>query len=396
MSDSPDHSNRRDFLKGKSAIDALRGQVDGDVENALDEVNSAHAALASDRQSAYLEQYSKNAMACEFELLFNLHQYPQSGAAAMDAFLLIDLLEDQMTIYRDHSEVSKLNREAFKRDVVVESRLFGLLEQAKSIFNETSCAFDITAKPLASAWGFDQRNGSIPEQRRIDEALNLVGSDFIELDRETHAVRFLKQGLGIDLGGIGKGHALDRVSELLRSKSINDFVIHGGQSSVLAQGSSVVQKKLPNRDGELPNRDGVDADIEMVKQESSGWRVGISHPTVPGVRLGELVLRNQALGTSGTGRQGFFHQGKRFGHIIDPRTGWPTSHFLSTTVVSKSAAFSDALATAFFVMSPEQVFAYCERNQEVSAILVSSDPKSKGQLQLDCINLEQADFRQMA
>ena len=101
-----------------------------------------------------------------------------------------------------------------------------------------------------------------------------------------------------------------------------------------------------------------------------GWTIGVSHPTLPDIRLARIHLGDRALGTSGTARQGFFHDGKRYGHIIDPRTGWPTAHTLSSIVIAKSAAQADALATAFFVMSVEDVERYCQQHSETGAVLV--------------------------
>jgi thiamine biosynthesis lipoprotein len=375
MPDKP-KSNRRDFLIGRAAIDSIRKQSESMEIGAPSDLDEARWL---DRQSNYLEQYSKNAMACEFELLFNLHQYPQSGAAAMEAFELIDRLEDQMTVYRDHSEVSQINLNAHGKDVVVEHRLFEVLLLASQLNQQTGGAFDITSGPLTKVWGFDQRDGELPAQTTIDEALKSVGSEMIRLETQNRSIRFTQPGLTINLGGIGKGHALDRVSELFGTKSIGDFVIHGGQSSVLARGSSELTTTTPAAAGEAPHH--------------QGWSVGISHPTLPGVRLAEVFLRDQALATSGTGRQGFYHQGQRYGHIIDPRTGWPTSHFLSTTVISSSAATSDALATAFFVMKLEEVADYCDKHPEIAAILAGADPNSKNQIQLQTFNLSDDDWK---
>lgn len=386
-SSKPD-SSRRDFLRGRSAMEAIRGQA----ENAGDFLADAiprDQLRRQDHQSSYLEQYSKNAMACEFELLFNLHQYQNSGAAAMEAFQLIDLLEDQMTVYRDHSEVSRLNRTAFEQDVVIEQRLFELIQLAQQIHHETDQAFDITSTPLTRVWGFDQRDGGVPLQNQIDEVLGLVGSKFIDLNVETNTIRFKRQGVGINLGGIGKGHALDRVGELFEYRSVADFVIHGGQSSVLARGSSVCEPE-PTESSTAQHEPG-NTDVE----QSHGWVVGISHPTLPGVRLAEVCLRNRALGTSGSGRQGFFHQGKRYGHIIDPRTGWPANHFLSTTVMAESAAVSDALATAFFVMPLEAVKEYCDTHPDVAAILITNDSTQKSQVRLDVLNLADRDWHRL-
>jgi thiamine biosynthesis lipoprotein len=100
------------------------------------------------------------------------------------------------------------------------------------------------------------------------------------------------------------------------------------------------------------------------------------------------------LGTSGTGRQGFFHQGKRYGHIIDPRTGWPTNHVLSSTVISPSAALSDALATAFFVMELSEVETYCNAHPEISALLVVPS-KAKGKIDLEWFNLSDDQWRRL-
>lgn len=376
-SDRPDAS-RRDFLSGRSALDAAREKL-----SAADVAGSAGRVGSVNRQVGYVEQYSKNAMACEFELLFNMHQYSQSGGAAMSAFQLIDDLEDQMTVYRPHSEVSQLNAKAVNQFVSVESRLYGLLKLAAQINEETSQAFDITAGPLSKVWGFDKRSGSVPDEADIESALNCVGMQNIEFKDSTCSLRFKNSCVSINLNGIGKGHALDRVAELFESQAINDYIIHGGQSSVLARGSSLVADPQEPSVGQAASED------------ACGWDVGITHPTLPGVRLGEFTLRNRSLGTSGTARQGFFHKGKRYGHIIDPRTGWPAGHVLSTTVISKSAALCDALATAFFVLPIEEVQRYCDQHAGVSAILVATNPKVKSKVDLHRFNVADDDWQML-
>jgi thiamine biosynthesis lipoprotein len=161
---------------------------------------------------------------------------------------------------------------------------------------------------------------------------------------------------------------------LIRKHNIRDFVLHGGQSSVIAAGN---QK-------------------DITSETANGWPVGLSHPVLPDRRLAEFYLRDSALGTSGTARQGFFHQGKRYGHIIHPKTGWPTDHFLSTTVISHSAELSDALATAFFVMPIEEVEAWCRKHTDVSVVLVSDVAgRDNGQVQLEWFNLEDEDWKRI-
>jgi len=295
-------------------------------------------------------------MACEFQLLFNMQQYANSGEAALKVFELIDEYEAQLSVYRDDSEVSQLNRTACSDTVAVRENLFELLTVAEEIFCRSNGAFDITSTPLSKAWGFHNRNATKPKDGEINEALRFVDGSQIKL-LPGNGVKIQSVGIGINLGGIGKGYTLDRAGDLLASCGIDNFVLHGGQSSVIARGS---------------DHEKSDADVD-----DSGWMIGISHPLLPKQRLAKFQLLGKALGTSGTGRQGFFHNGKRYGHIIDPRTGWPTDHFLSTTVICDSAAEADALATAFFVMDLDEVQSYCDNHTDISAVVVRPDVGSK-------------------
>jgi thiamine biosynthesis lipoprotein len=353
-------SSRREFITGMGAIKAARDQIQ--VPAQPDSWN--HSAEVD----GLWEQYSKSAMACQFEISFNLHQYRQASSATMLAFQLIDDLEDQLTIYRDHSEVSQINQQPAGVWSNVESGLFELLKLAKQLHRDTAGAFDITAGELSRLWGFESRRGKLPSEQEIEEALSNVDSHLLKLNEPNLQASRTKAGVKINLGGIGKGYALDRVARLFEERGIHDFSIHGGQSSVLARGK------------------GSD-------QTDAGWLVGLSHPSIAGVRLGMVRLKNQALGTSGTARQGFFHHGKRYGHIIDPRTGWPSSHHLSTTVVSGSAAVSDALATAFFVMETGQIEAYCDDHPEIKTILVQGVGKNSGRVKVIALNFEDSELK---
>ena len=228
----------------------------------------------------------------------------------------------------------------------------------------------------------------------IAETLAQVGSEQISLAPETETVSFSNPNVQINLGGIGKGYAIDRMAQLFGEREVNDFIVHGGQSSVLARGNQDdftggLERSTPQRSTSAPA-----AAPSQEPTKEIGWTVGLSHPTVPGCRLAEFKLFNQALGTSGTGRQGFFHQGKRYGHIIDPRTGWPTDHVLSSTVISPSAALSDALATAFFVMELNEVENYCKAHPDVAALLVVPG-KAKGQIQLEWFNLSDDQWQRL-
>jgi len=374
---SDSQSSRREFLRGSAIVDAARAQ------------NQSEDA----KPTGYLDQYTKSAMACRFEILLNMRQYQRGPQAVSDGFELLDLLEDQLTIYRDHSEVSQLNRSAKTKATPVETRLFHLLSRAKELHDATGGAFDITSSPLTQLWGFDQRAGAIPGAEQIGQTLEQVGSKFLNLDLDSETVSYSNPDLQVNLGGIGKGFAIDRMAELFREREIYDFIVHGGQSSVLARGNQNDFSDDQKTSKPSPPA-AASEDQSEVDPENTGWIVGLSHPTVPNLRLAEFTLRNQALGTSGTGRQGFFHQGKRYGHIIDPRTGWPTDHVLSSTVISPSAALSDALATAFFVMELNEVETFCRSHPDVAALLVVPG-KKKGQIALEWFNLSDSQWKRL-
>lgn len=337
-------TTRRDFLSGN----VVNKTTDG---HGLSQNPGSKANV----EETYLEHYSKNAMACEFAVLLNMHQHTGGADATMKAFQLIDQLEQQLSIYREDSEISRLNRDATESAVGVESGLYQLLKLASELSSTTNGAFDITSGPISDLWGFSRREGSVPQQSEIEKVLKRISYQNVKFLSDHHVE--LHDGANINLGGIGKGYALDLAANLITDLKVTNFVIHGGQSSVIARGAQTEKESLGKEDETPVGR----------------WTIGLSHPTMPDTRLAEIYLADQALGTSGTGRQGFFHNGKRYGHIIDPRTGWPTDHCLSSTVIADQASVCDALATAFFVMKPEEVAKFCEEQKHIKAILVLPD-----------------------
>ncbi|MFI4876815.1 MAG: FAD:protein FMN transferase [Blastopirellula sp. JB062] len=352
-------SNRRDFLRGKSAVDALHDLTSeplpppASLKSAPRTEKTANRQPSDDadppqssaEQGSYLVEVSREAMACTFAIYLNAGQHPLGAEAAVAALDKIDQYEDQLSIYRSHSEASRINAAADFAPIAIESRFFDLLVEAKRIYHETDGAFDVTAGPLAKIWGFYQRKGRVPQPEEIAAALAKVGSRHLTLNDENQSVFFDLPEMEINLGGIGKGYALDRVSEFLLAQQVNNFLFHGGTSSVVARGSRL-------------RGDG-----------SEGWRVGVPHPFLPGKRIGEVTLHDEALGTSGAAHQTFVESGRRYGHVLDPRSGLPAEGVLSTTIVAPTAALADALSTACYVMGPEKTAAYCERHPEVGVLL---------------------------
>src|SRR5262245_25895906 len=184
--------------------------------------------------SGYWQHVSRAAMACRFEVTLPLKD--QAGvSAARQALDEVDRLEDQLTIFRETSEVSFINREASAGPVRVEPSLFSLLLLCQELCRETGGAFDITSGPLSRCWGFLRRQGRIPNPDEIEAAKALVGGDKLLFDREARAVRFARPGVEINLGSIGKGYALDRIAAMMR-KRVRSALLSAGSSSICAIG----------------------------------------------------------------------------------------------------------------------------------------------------------------
>lgn len=345
---NPLRTHRRQFLKGQSAADALADLAAGAV---VDAVADAGEPCEAPLPETLLVQFGRGAMACQFEIFLNAGQYADGPQAALSALELVDQLEAQMTIYRDTSEIADINRRAAEVPVAVEPRLFKLLSHATELSVQTEGAFDITSGPLTKVWGFHRRAGALPPADELAAALRRVGSQLLTLDAAQSTIRFQKPGMEINLGAIGKGHALDRVAEAMMAAGVADFLCHGGQSSVLARGTCGI------------GRGGAEDD------RAGGWVVDLRHPLRPERPVVEIRLRDRALGTSGAGTQFFRHQGRRYGHILDPRTGWPGEGVFSATVIAPTAADADALSTALYLMGPERAVEWRQAHPEFGLLM---------------------------
>ncbi len=352
--------------------------------------------------------FSRRAMASEFEIRFPCAVGGMSGGREHEAQLALetleslDGLEEQMSFFRPTSGISRINLLAAEGPVEVEPKLFQLLCLAKDIWRETEGALDITATPLWQAWGFATRKrisgaGRVPSEEQIADALSRVGFQFVELDGQRNTIRFIKPGMQLNLGSIGKGYALDRCAAKLVHGGMRHFLLHGGQSSILARGSEMgpaAECRENNGSGSEPH------EIFHNKQESSQrpvqslsdfWSIGIPHPWQAGKRIAEIKLRNRAIGTSSSQFQSFRHKGKLYGHIIDPRTGRPAEGLLSATVVAGSSALADALSTAFFVMGLEKSLAYTQAHPEIGAVLLTHCGRG-GDVEIHRCGLDDGDF----
>jgi thiamine biosynthesis lipoprotein len=290
-------------------------------------------------------------MATFFEVIVRFGQ-PEANSIALEALDEIDRLESQLSVFRETSEVSRLNRLAARHPVPVEAGLFDLLVSARRLHEETAGAFDIAVGALIKTWGFYRRRGRVPAEPERAAVRERIGMQHVELDSGRRTVAFRRQGLEINLGSIGKGYALDRAAALLQRAGVRDVLLHGGHSSIRAIGD------------EAPSQ--------------LGWTVGLLDPEQPVCRRAVLRLCDRGMGTSAITYQHFLHEGRKLGHLLDPRSGWPAQGLLSATATAPTAAEADALATAFFILGEEGTRAYCETHADIGAVLIL--PEQRGRL----------------
>jgi thiamine biosynthesis lipoprotein len=276
-------------------------------------------------------------MACRFEVTLSSEdaRHVEAARAALDE---AERVEAVLTVFRDSSEVCAVNRGAATSPVPVGDVVRALLERCQVVHRDTGGAFDPTSGPLSRCWGFLAREGRLPAPEEIAAARDVAGLDKVQLDPEARTVRFDRPGVSLNFGAIGKGLALDRMAAMLRAAGVPRALVSAGGSSAVAFGGG------------------------------AGFRVDLRSPR-RSEPLGSLRLSDAALGTSGAGEQYFVADGRRYGHVIDPRTGWPAEGVLSASVAVAEAALADALSTAFLVAGPELAERYCAAHPGTLAVL---------------------------
>ncbi len=315
------------------------------------------------RDDLTMVRISRRAMATLFEVMLPFGQ-SHANEIAESALDVIDELEEQLSVFRPQSEVVRLNERAAFERVPVETGLFELLALAAGITRNTQGAFDVAAGALTKTWGFYQRSGRVPGVAERADAMSRTGMRHVILDGESQSVRYLRKGLEINLGGIGKGYALDRAGDCMRMRNVSSVLIHGGKSSVLAIGAPANNLR--------------------------GWAVSLRHPWEENRSIGVVHLRDRALGTSAATYQFFEYNGRKLGHILDPRNGWPAEGLQQVTVIAPTAVEADALSTALYVMGLEAATEYCRTHPRIAAVILPNGAESPVTLNLAPDELSQA------
>jgi thiamine biosynthesis lipoprotein len=211
---------------------------------------------------------------------------------------------------------------------------------------------------LSRCWGFLRREGRVPSDAEIDDARAIVGHHHVRFDPPTSSIRFGRTGVELNLGAVGKGYALDRVADVLRRRQVTRALLSAGRSSLLAIGG-----------------------------DGRGWPIDIVSPR-RAQPIARVWLRDAAIGTSGAGEQFVIADGRRFGHVLDPRSGRPAEGWLSASVIGPSAADADALSTAFLVGGPGLAREYCDRHSGVMALLTPDHGSNETLVIGRCDNVE--------
>ncbi|HTE17836.1 MAG TPA: FAD:protein FMN transferase [Armatimonadota bacterium] len=271
-------------------------------------------------------------------------------AVAEEALREVRALEQQLSFYRDDSDVRELNVYAALAPVTVEPRLFALLQRAVELSRATGGAFDLTVAPLLSAWGFTGEGGRVPTGEELEAARTVTGMNLVELDPDASTVRFLREGVMIDLGAIGKGYAIERAAEILRDCEVAGALVHGGTSTVKAIGT---------------------------QPDGAPWKVAIQDPMNADASLDTVSLDDTALSVSAVHGRFFTEGDARYGHVLDPRIGRPVQGSLLAAVVCPSATDSDALSTALLVLGEPFFPALREVHPGASALVVTMGDAGK-------------------
>jgi len=300
------------------------------VKNTLDSISDAR-------------HFSHEAMATTFEIIILHKDTPYAKQAAWAAFDELDRLEAELSRFIENSDISRINNLAANQPLQIGLSAFECLQLSARIYDETDGAFDITIGSLMNCWLNEDKTIRTPSKEQLNKARQRIGTHLFKLDEAEHTVKLLTDELQIDLGGIGKGYAVDQMAKLLCDWSIDAALIHSGCSSALAIGAPPGAK---------------------------GWPVTLSSPAGGKQTLACFHLQDRAI--SGSGLQ----KGR---HIIDPRTARPVAGKSAAWACAPDAAAADALSTAFMVMSPEQVKQYCASHSDTLAMIVTGEQSAEAQ-----------------
>lgn len=299
-----------------------------------------------------LQRFSRTElhMAVEFEIVIYALDEPQANAAFTRAFSRIAELDRKLSDYSLDSELSKLSAESPSPvPVKVSDDLFAVLQASQNLAAETNGAFDITIGPLTKLWRRARRQKEIPTEEAISKARGAVGYESLKLDGKEKSASLTKSSMRLDLGGIAKGFAADVALAEIKKLGLS-------QSLVRASGDIVAGDPPPGE---------------------AGWKVGLAPLNPDDLPRNFVHVANQAISTSGEARQHLVVNGKRYSHLIDPRSGQPLTGRMSITVIAPRGIDADSLASAVAVLGPDKGLKLIDGKMGASAYLVLANDQGE-------------------
>ncbi len=296
--------------------------------------------------SATIVEARRRLMGTEFHVSVSTEDPVAARVAITAALDEVARVERVLSPVNAESEVSRLNASAGDEPVPLSAATIALLGRALELSELTGGAFDVTYAALSPIWRSVREDPpQLPTDESIDAARALVGWRDLVLDREGSTAFLRRVGMAINLGGIGKGHGVDRAGEVLVEHGLDDFIVGGG-GDLLVRGS----------------------------KRGTPWRLGIQHPRRHGELLGEVILpRDMSLVTSGDYERFVEIEGVRYHHILDPRTGRPARGCAGVTLAAPNATTADAMATAVFVLGPADGMRLVEATEGVEVLIVDAE-----------------------
>lgn len=261
----------------------------------------------------------------------------------------VDRIDRLMSHYKPESPLSRINREAAGSPISVEPELFDFIAESIQYSRNSDGAFDITVGPLMKAWGFFRGEGHLASDRELEMARSVVGWQHVILDPKHRTIHFDRPGVELDLGGIAKGYAVDRVVKLLKAENVSAALVSAGGSTIYGLGTP-------------PDR--------------HGWTVAVQDPVDSRKVARDVELRDRALSVAGSSEKSFEVDGVRYSHIMDPRTGRPVQGVLSVAVITGTGTQGDALDDALFVLGAEESRRYLKRLHGVEALFFLSNGRN--------------------
>jgi thiamine biosynthesis lipoprotein len=288
-------------------------------------------------------RYVEPHMGTRFEIILYAPDEATARKASQAAFARVASLDASMSDYREASELMRLCAKAGGPPVRVSDELFFVLRRAQEVARRSGGAFDVTVGPVVRLWRRARRTQKLPDRDRLAQALALVGYKNVSLDARAQTVQLLKPGMQLDLGGIAKGYAADEALKALKK--------HGVTRALVAAGGDIAVSGPP--------------------PAAEGWSVAVAQ--LAGVEKsapGKLILHNAAVSTSGDASQGVEIDGKRYSHIVDPRTGIGLIGRMSVTVVAPDGITADSLTKVVAVLGPDKGIPIIQETPGVSARVV--------------------------